>query len=333
MNLSYFPYQLVQRTEAKSATDPKVRKGFLLRMQKQPNQIGYSDFMPWPEFGEKDFKQVLADLESLSNLNQNDLKASLKFVCKELRVAVQNAFLDMRGDLNLESIEQEISKLENNKLLTSERIASGDIAPFKQKYVKLKLGSNYQTILESLMGQGWIGEKVFRLDFNSCLKADEASQAFHWIKENFKSKIQYVEDPCPIDKKVWKELNQIIPVAADWQMDFAEPEVFSFVILKPTRQDYQEVANFCKQKNLQLVVTSSMDHSLGIYWAAKVACYLKSQYPNLVEVSGCDTVSMYQDDLAINPKLDSQDGYIQFDQNFKDQLSHVLNKISWIQIL
>lgn len=328
MILSYFPYELMLANPSKATS----RKGFLIRLQDRDDQFGYSDLMPWPEFGEPNYAVFLSQLNTLKDLEGNKFQSSLEAVHPVLRIAVQNAKLDLQSRKHQDFLAHEISEVENNALLGQTELSSANIAAPSTAVVKLKLGPDYQQVLKSLTLNEWVREKLFRFDFNACLSFAEARLAVKWIQEHFKNRIQYIEDPCKFDFEVWRELNDILPLAADWQFQIDQPFCYQYVIIKPARQDWKGMAQFCQQNELKFTVTSSMDHSIGILWSLRVAAELKLKFPGLAQVAGCDTTRQYQQDLPMNPVLVSSAGQVRFNSQDKLNIENFLASIDWIKV-
>lgn len=112
-----------------------------------------------------------------------------------------------------------------------------------------------------------------RIDFNASLTAAEAMAFAHSLSGPLRGAIDFVEDPCAFDAKSWCALREAgIEPAADQWCDI--PEAGDFIgILKPARQDAESVIRRAAETGRRLVVTSNMDHPLGVahaaYWAAK----------------------------------------------------------------
>lgn len=97
-----------------------------------------------------------------------------------------------------------------------------------------------------------------RIDFNARLTAEE----FLRVAESLpRERIDFVEDPCPYDEQVWRELRARtgLRLALD-----RFPGVADVLVHKPALQTEWPLHN-------DVVVTSYMDHALGQFFAAYVA--------------------------------------------------------------
>jgi len=104
-----------------------------------------------------------------------------------------------------------------------------------------------------------------RIDFNARLTPDEFLRVAETLP---RARIDFIEDPCPYDEVVWKELRGRtglrlafdIPPTANRQ----PPTEFDVLVHKPALQTEWPVHN-------DVVVTSYMDHAVGQFFAAYVA--------------------------------------------------------------
>jgi o-succinylbenzoate synthase len=99
-----------------------------------------------------------------------------------------------------------------------------------------------------------------RLDFNATLTAQE----FERIAQRLpRERIDFVEDPCPYDAHVWKSLRQKSGLRLALDRGLASDGV-DVLVVKPAVQDFPKT-------DLEVVVTSYMDHAIGQMAAAWVA--------------------------------------------------------------
>jgi O-succinylbenzoate synthase len=101
-----------------------------------------------------------------------------------------------------------------------------------------------------------------RIDFNAQLSAEE----FLGLSLP-KEQIDFVEDPCPYDENVWRELEARtgLRLALDMWSAAALPPLSNTVLIhKPARQIEWP-------QHSEIVVTSYMDHPIGQFGAAYVA--------------------------------------------------------------
>lgn len=144
--------------------------------------------------------------------------------------------------------------------------------------IKLKMSAHFQENLSYLIDLTTTpGFEFFkwRLDFNSALNFDEVYSLLETISGDIRPFFSYQEDPCPFDFNHWNELNQIIPVAVDFELDTLlekmnyPSEVFfncPNVIIKPSLTSRSKLTKFMKYfPKTYVTMTSSMQSAFGLF--------------------------------------------------------------------
>jgi O-succinylbenzoate synthase len=102
-----------------------------------------------------------------------------------------------------------------------------------------------------------------RIDFNATLSADEFLRIADTLP---KERIDFIEDPCPYDEVVWRDLQQRTGIALAYDRPLHDgPPVNTNVLIHKPATDAQWPSHH------NVVVTSYMDHPLGQYGAAYIA--------------------------------------------------------------
>lgn len=268
-----------------------VRKGALLKVAWPNGNIGYADLFPWPEWGDADIDVHLNDLAKLkiSPLVEQAIWLAKKDAA--LRKEKKNAFAGAAKIKN-HYLVPDYTKFTDSTMkelrsagYTSLKIKVGDVDE-TAKFVSRIVKQNPVTV---------------RLDFNAKTDFNQYEKFFAHIGSVEKPKIEFVEDPIPWNPDGWAEIAKMgIPLAIDEQvpkLDWEKlktPLPFKIVIIKPARIDVEKTVKFIDKYALKMVVTSSLDHAVGIAHACAVAADLKKFYPNTLIDCGCLSMRAYR---------------------------------------
>lgn len=214
-------YALVPRMRLSARAAEGVRRGALIRVDG-----GFADVHPWPELGDANLDEQLALLARGETTPLT--RRSLWF-----------ASMDAEARREGRSLFEGVTIPESHWLLV-------DDVPPAFDTVKVKM----PRLLDPSLARYRL-----RLDFNAVLTPD----AFARFLDNLDPalQIEFVEDPCPYDDAIWRELRKRVRLAADRERG-AEADV---VVVKPA---VEEVPNDPRE----IVVTSYMDHPVGQLFAA-----------------------------------------------------------------
>nr|WP_281375588.1 enolase C-terminal domain-like protein [Haloferula luteola] len=134
----------------------------------------------------------------------------------------------------------------------------------------------------------------WRLDANETFEPAEAESFLLGLPEEFRWKIDFVEDPCPYAESTWSALKSRcgVPLAVDRE---AAPvsSAAQVMVVKPASDEPWLLAEAAVSMGQQVIVTSSMEHPLGQCAAAWEAAKLNVQFPGLVGVCGLQTHHLF----------------------------------------
>lgn len=287
----YHRYMLYPQNSLSALADETPREGLLFKMQWPDQKVGYADFFPWPELGDM---QVDAQLDELRRGHISTLLEQTIWLARKdalLRAEKKNALTESMKIKNhfLVNDFTQITDLNLNEIKS---------AGFST--IKVKVGRSWKDEIE------WINQVLrkhsftCRLDFNS--KGDPATfeRMMSVLAPGLKQRIEFVEDPFPWDFEAWSDASKIAPLALDqeyknvnWR-EHLQNMPFKVIVIKPARQDVEEAVKYAVMRQLKMVITSSMDHPVGIAHAVRVAAELKKQYTTQVLECGCLSVKSYK---------------------------------------
>jgi O-succinylbenzoate synthase len=291
LKFSSFRYSLepVARIGALAPANP--RKGSLLKIQWPDGLVGYADLHPWPELGDPDINQQLEDLKSGK-------------MTELVEQAIWLARLDAKARSEKKSLFDGLPKVKNHFLITDfqsikdsmiDEIRSAGFATFK-----IKVGIDpfeESKFVSRLIRQHPI---MVRLDFNSTADFQFLQRFVSLLTPPEKAKIEFVEDPFPWDPTLWSDASKLVPLAIDHEItkinwdSLPEKSPFKFVVVKPARMDVQKTLEKIVKHDLKMVVTSSLDHPVGVAHALAVASEFKKTYPARLADCGCLTNRAYK---------------------------------------
>jgi O-succinylbenzoate synthase len=125
-----------------------------------------------------------------------------------------------------------------------------------------------------------------RIDFNATLTAEEFVRIAATLP---RERIDFIEDPCPFDAVVWRELRSKtgLRLALDRGACSSEADSYDVLILKPALDEIP-----CS--DVEIVVTSYMDHPIGQLCAAYTAATA-----NITSTCGLITHVLFENDPFI----------------------------------
>lgn len=284
-------YQLQEMPADPSDKNPSIHEGALLKVVWPDGRTGYADLFPVKKFGDADIDTQLAALASgkLSPLAEQSIWLAKRDAI--LRKNKQSAFAGM-------------AKVKNHFLVTDlMTFSDSKMAEIRSAgYSTLKLKVGYDPEEEVKLISRWLKQHpiMLRLDFNSKLKFDDYQVFMLSLKQGERARIEFVEDPFPWNFDGWKEVSGFVPLAIDNEaekIDWARiksPVPFKVMVIKPARTDIEKAVAKVHQHALKMVVTSSIDHPVGIAHALHVATELKKFNPYTLLDCGCLTLRVYK---------------------------------------
>jgi len=295
IKISYSPYKLSPTAHIGRMADIGDRSGALLKVEWPGQKPGYSDLFPWPEMGDQSLELELAGIKQgkLSKIAEQ----SLYF-----------AKLDSKARTNNVSIFKGAPRINNHYLITdltktSDRVIN-DVKDLGFSKIKVKVGIDldleFDFIRRVMKNNSWID---FRIDCSGKMKISDFERFFSKFNPSERGKIEYVEDPCPYDAGIWRELSRVVPLAVDNEIEKVKWDElnlgnlpFFFVVIKPARFAYERIQKYLEPLTLKVVVTSSLDHTIGVLSALYMAGEIKRTLPGLLIDCGCWSLRAYKPD-------------------------------------
>lgn len=298
-----------------------LRKGALIKIEWPDRMLGYADLLPWPDLGDEALSVQLKGLQKgkmSSMLEQTIWMARRDAQARKERRNLMKGLPRVRNAL----LVQDTSVWSDSEMGEARRL--GFLT------VKVKCGKNPVAELAFIEKVLRTGSFSIRLDFNGRLTFKEYSDFFKKIPSAFHNKIEYVEDPFPYGVETWREASKFSTLA----LDFEHPKVkwetmkaplpFKVLVIKPARMDLASALDHVNKWGLKMVVTSNLDHPVGVMHASAVAGEMKKVYPNILLDCGCFTHLEYQQDEfsaqlpQVGPMTSEVPGYgVGFDSLFE----------------
>lgn len=269
MKIDYAHYTLHGRHKEHS------RQGALLRVAFDDGSVGYADCHPWPEFGSLPLKK---QLEGLAEGKTTALTAR----------SLQMARIDAGARKEKRSLFENLEVPISHYLLADIE----DPLPKGVSYFKLKLGKDpeKEKQLLPLFFQKLPSKSSVSFDFNARL--DES--AFAEYLELFaphRQKIEFIEDPFPLDVERWELLSGQIKIPFAQDLAMGEGRFSGIRVVKPAIEDPEEIL---KTDSAPIVITSCLDHPIGQLSAAYEAARLQKLFSNRFLPCGLMTHFVYQ---------------------------------------
>ena len=167
---------------------------------------------------------------------------------------------------------------------------------------KIKASANLAAALERLtMLASMVPSWRWRLDFNGCLNENDALKFWKSLPHHLKTRIDFIEDPCPFSIQSWERLVDAgMPLALDMGSDVEhQPAISSDLpiirIVKPAREATPEYLYEPP------VFTTVMDHPVGQLWAVyQAAEYYRNFLPTEIPLCGLCTHLLFEPDPFID---------------------------------
>ncbi len=294
MKTLFSKYQLVRKSDQIS------QLGALIKLIDNENNWGVADICPWPHLG---------DLDLVSEISK---KGPL----------YQRAEILAHKDLQARKSRQKLiseTAIQNNILITDYQRTEAT-ENLENETVKIKADHQFELLLPLL---NKLNSSTLRLDFNSKLRAEQFSKLIPMLPKN----IEYIEDPCVWDLSLWKNWNQYVPLAVDFATDdpFLHLDAWTYLIIKPSRQDADVLIQKCLQHKKFFTLTSAMDHPVGF---AHGFHYAQRYAQNL---SGFSTLDLYEEN-EFSHYFTSEKNKVSPNVNadYGIGMSAALNKLHWV---
>lgn len=291
---------LFSRYELVRKSDQKSQLGALIKLVDRENNWGVADICPWPHLGDLD---LASEISKKGPLYQR---------------AEILAYKDLQARKSGQKLIDETA-VQNNVLITNYK-KTEFTKNLENETLKIKADSQFELLLPFL---NKMISSTLRLDFNSGLSADQFSKLMPMLPKN----IEYIEDPCVWDLNLWKNWNRLVPLAIDFATDdpFLYLESWTYLIIKPSRQDADELIQKCMQHKKFFTLTSAMDHPVGFVHGFH---YAQRYAQNL---SGFATVDLYEEN-EFSPYFKSEKNKVSVNVNaeYGIGMSAALDKLLWV---
>ncbi len=321
-------YELVPWGNLGANAGSKPRVGALFKVLWPNGNIGYSDIFPWPELGDAPLQDQLKDLarSQLSPLIEQSIWLAKKDAA--LRKVSRNAFVGA-------------PKIKHHYLISDyTKFTEAHMAELRSagySTLKIKVGRSIDEEGKFISRQIRQNPVTVRLDFNAQAGMPEFEKLFSHLGAAEKARVEFVEDPFPWNLETWTEAAKIAPLALDNEYDkvqwdqFRTKPPFSVVILKPARQDIDRALGWVNKFALKMVVTSAMDHPVGVAHACNLAAELKKFYPNTLLDCGCLTLKTYRPN-EFSSRIQVAGPYIKDIPGIGIGFDDLLEKAQWIPV-
>jgi O-succinylbenzoate synthase len=269
--------------------------------------------------------------------------------------------------MNLEKLKLDLSNFSSQSIQSSniqENCSKSEsefvryLSRVKEKIVKVKISQDSKNEAELLSAVHNVNpELVFRLDFNETFNYDSFLRFWEFLPASVKAQVQFCEDPIPWSATNWQKLHDYgVPLAADRVIEnFVEenknsptkyvfsPNIFKllgtcvqFLVLKPARYDFyqmltlnQQVTSQFQSFKIKLVVTSYLDHPVGIAHSYVAALKLKDVFAAQVSTCGLLSMTAYEE-CEFKLGYGIQSTPLKVPDEFGIGFTHLLEKQAWI---
>jgi o-succinylbenzoate synthase len=320
-----YAYQLHPAASLNAISGMNPRDGVLFKMQWPDQKIGYADFFPWPELGDQSIQFHLRELS----------RGHISFLLEQtIWLARKDAMLRSQNKNALTGL----NRIKNHLLVNDFRqVTDANLRDARSSgftTMKVKVGRDWKAEVEWLNKMLKLHSFICRLDFNSRGDLATLDRMYSSLSPGIKQKIEFVEDPFPWSPTSWADAASFVPLAldqefknVDWQsLGGACP--FNVLVIKPARQDVEDAIRIATTKKLKMVVTSSMDHPVGIAHAVRVAAEIKAKYPNQLLECGCLTHRVYKPNEFFT-KMIIQGPYLTQISGTGVGFDNILEKLDW----
>ncbi len=304
IQVKYSPYTLVpinfshEEFRLNGKTKNPLRDGALLRVewvQKQAKAptplVGYADLFPWPEFGDKPLLEQFEMFKQRKITNIFSQAVTLAKHDADLRQKRVNGFAGLNPVSN------------HYTAINPAALSTGDMRQIAIEgfhSVKLKFDTNIDEAARVIHELVLSTSFKLLLDFNCCLNMELFTAFVNQLSLVARARIEFVEDPMPWNLEHWQQAHQMLPLALDFEYEkvnfgnFQLSAPFKVIVIKPARQNVDNMLKQAFRLGCKVVITSSMDHPLGVAHAALAASELKKHHPNTVLDCGLLTLDLYQ---------------------------------------
>jgi O-succinylbenzoate synthase len=272
--------------------------------------LGYADLHPWPSLGDQSLDEQLELLRSGKVASQ--LQRSLDMAQKDA--------LSRQGKMKK---LQYLAQIRNHNLILEKTLT----APMLEDRLKLlcyesenpifKWKISPETTAHTLAFLNNIAESLpnlhWRLDANGFFSFADIANFWNQLSSDAKKTIQFIEDPCRYDESDWNRLDDLgMPLAIDFETNRWKSKSLKasptdsgqiFFVFKPAVQDLTLWAEWLHQNPHRFLLTSYLDHPVGLLHALWTAEAMWKQFPDLMQVNGLNLPISLEEVSAFWPGL------------------------------
>ena len=283
----YHEYSLTACGPLNARAAEVCRKGALIKT----DEGGYGCIQPWPELGDATLQEELDALRKGRPLPLGLRAAECARTDGEARA---------RGVSLFDGLHIPESHATLPSCVSPATIRIMEAKGFKAG--KIKASANLAAALERLtMLASMVPSWRWRLDFNGSLNENDALKFWKSLPHHLKTRIDFIEDPCPFSIQSWERLVDAgMPLALDMGSDVEhQPAISSDLpiirIVKPAREATPEYLYEPP------VFTTVMDHPVGQLWAVyQAAEYYRNSLPTEIPLCGLCTHLLFEPDPFID---------------------------------
>lgn len=269
-------------------------EGLLLALKGDNHTVGYADLHPWPTLGDLEVREQLQLLKQGNPTQQMQL--SLEYAQRDL-TAKQSQTIGV----------QYLNEIKNHHLILNKFITLKDLSAListtttskktAAEIFKWKINPETATHVSQMINQTSheFPNLKWRLDANSLFSFKDMLQFWKTLSPLARQSIDFIEDPCPYDKKSWNHLEEEgLPLAIDFEtshwspagpLEAADSPTTSnktIFVLKPAIHKMDDWKTFFKQKPNHFLITSYLDHPVGLLHALWTAESFAQTFPQLL---------------------------------------------------
>ena len=337
----YFPFALRLKTPfINSSNTFTERKGLILKLTDELDNVGYGECSPLPGFSEESLEEAETSLKNtLVFLNQTEFESdfnvpselsSVKFAVEQALLSLafqQNAkfWINKLGLVNriiLVNAVLGFDSLENILVKIQEKIELG-FDTFKIKVGRENPYDDFE-LLETIRNSFGYDIKL-RLDANQKWSSDEAIEYLERFKDYV---IEFVEEPCEFTCSTFRTVEEShIPIALDESIKSQQTaELYikeckaDFLVIKPVLTggifSTLKIIETAKRTDKKVIISSAFESAVG-----KSALVMLASLPNHYYAHGLDTSGCFEKDLCDDPYRSNQAKFSFNPSNFPPKFS------------
>lgn len=177
-----------------------------------------------------------------------------------------------------------------------------------------------------------------RFDFNQSLSEKSLEEMLEHLGTELE-KIEYFEDPLPLDLPKWEIWQKRVPLAMDLGLENIDPGFWEdlpaqVLVLKPARQDMRSVCEYFQNVRTgkkKFVITHNLDHPVGQCTAYSWALELNKKYSTQLLPIGCLSLNDFHDS-DFSRAIQFQGPWITKNPGMGVGFDHLLEQQTWIEL-